>query len=151
MGCPKGTVQSRLARARQRLQVAFQRRGLGISAESLGEWIAGQSLTLTSLTPVLVATTIYSAVLLKIHGLSGASLSPGVADLMAASNRLASSAGKKTTLIGIAFFSLLLGAGAFISLANRSFSFPPAPSSTPNAAPAAAEEDAATGCGCSQQ
>jgi RNA polymerase sigma factor (sigma-70 family) len=154
VGCPKGTVHSRLARARKRLQEALQKRGLGISVPALVDMVADNSPTLTAIAPVLVATTIYSAVLLKIHGLTQASLSPSVLELLHGSKQGTVFAGKSSTVIGIILFSLLLGAGAFYSLTNRSFSSPPAPftssnSPAPSSTPAASSAAPCGGC-CSK-
>jgi RNA polymerase sigma factor (sigma-70 family) len=41
LGCPKGTILSRLARARARLRVRLTRRGLGVSASGLAAFVGG--------------------------------------------------------------------------------------------------------------
>src|SRR6202035_875038 len=45
LGCPKGTILSRLARARAKLRVRFARRGLALSAAALATLIAEPSLS----------------------------------------------------------------------------------------------------------
>jgi len=59
LGCPIGTVKSRLARARERLRIQFERRGLIPPAAGVGALFVGQAAC--AVTPTLAITTIRMA------------------------------------------------------------------------------------------
>jgi RNA polymerase sigma factor (sigma-70 family) len=63
LGCPKGTVLSRLARARDRLRRRLQLRGLAFDAGALATLLAVHARPLIDLSPVLVTTTVHLAIL----------------------------------------------------------------------------------------
>jgi RNA polymerase sigma factor (sigma-70 family) len=60
LGCPLGTVLSRLARARERLRTRLTRRGLALSAAALAAALAGQ--TAVAVPPALAEAAVKSAV-----------------------------------------------------------------------------------------
>ena len=60
LGCPAGTVGSRLARARERLRRRLLRRGLSPSADSLGIMLATKEIS-TSVPTALVGKTVQAA------------------------------------------------------------------------------------------
>jgi RNA polymerase sigma factor (sigma-70 family) len=71
LGCPVGTVLSRLARARQRLRDRLTRRGVTLSAAALAAALAGESAE-AAVPGVLVRTAVRAAALAAAgHGLAG--------------------------------------------------------------------------------
>ncbi|HKB35354.1 MAG TPA: efflux RND transporter periplasmic adaptor subunit [Gemmataceae bacterium] len=79
LGCPLGTVSSRLTRARDRLRVRLARRGLAPSAGVLATALVGDASAASSTT--LVEATRNAAHLLAAGKRGGHALSPRVADL----------------------------------------------------------------------
>jgi RNA polymerase sigma factor (sigma-70 family) len=67
LGCPKGTVLSRLARARERLRARLTRRGLGVSAGALGAVVSKEGRA-----GVLPATLVGETVTIALAAGSGA-------------------------------------------------------------------------------
>src|SRR5205823_5921699 len=61
LGCPLGTVQSRLARARERLRGRLTRRGLALSAAALAAF--AQQASAAAVPPVLLDATVRAAAL----------------------------------------------------------------------------------------
>src|SRR5439155_10512685 len=57
LGCPTGTVLSRLARARQRLRVRLQRRGVGLTVGILSAVLAHEAAASALPSHLLVSTT----------------------------------------------------------------------------------------------
>lgn len=74
LGCPLGTVLSRLARARERLRSRLSRRGLVLSGAALATALGGQA-AWAAVPPILAHTAVQSAA-------GAAALSPGVAALV---------------------------------------------------------------------
>lgn len=60
LGCPRGTVVSRVARARQRLRSRLARRGLALSAGALAAALSSQALT-AAVPPTLLSSTLQAA------------------------------------------------------------------------------------------
>lgn len=81
LGCPKGTVQSRLAHARELLRARLTRRGLTLSA-AVATTMLAQSATTAAVPEALTATTVKSAVLLATGQAAGGVISAKVIALM---------------------------------------------------------------------
>jgi RNA polymerase sigma factor (sigma-70 family) len=65
LGCPKGTVLSRLARARDRLRQRLEMRGLALAAAPFAALLAVHARPLIQISPVLVTATVQLAILGK--------------------------------------------------------------------------------------
>ncbi|MCI0683142.1 MAG: RNA polymerase sigma factor [Gemmataceae bacterium] len=63
LGCPKGTVLSRLARARERLRGRLSLARLGVAVERLGDLLSKNASTVATMSPVLVHGAVCMAVL----------------------------------------------------------------------------------------
>jgi RNA polymerase sigma factor (sigma-70 family) len=77
LGCPKGTVLSRLARARERLRWRLSRRGLALSAGLLGAAASDRAMSAT-----LLDHTVKSALLIGSENMAAAVINARVAALM---------------------------------------------------------------------
>src|SRR5262249_38942178 len=77
LGCSKGTVSTRLARARALLKVRLTNRGLALSAGALAVWLCEQSAAAGTPGP-LVASTCKVAALVAAGKSASATLSPKV-------------------------------------------------------------------------
>jgi RNA polymerase sigma factor (sigma-70 family) len=66
LGCPLGTVQSRVGRARQRLRALLARRGWTPTSAPLVELLGRHVSSLAAMSPVLVNATVHSALLLSL-------------------------------------------------------------------------------------
>src|SRR5262249_19043307 len=97
LGCPRGTVLSRLARARDRLRAALSRRGVEASCGLLGAPLAAPAPP-----PALVADTVQRGLLFG-AGAAGASSTV--------------TARVKGVLPGMLFYRLTIAAGALVFLA----------------------------------
>jgi RNA polymerase sigma factor (sigma-70 family) len=80
LGCPAGTVYTRLARARERLRSQLTRRGLALSAGGLLAALAQQAAAAVP-QPLLTATVEATVSTLATNAATGASVSPRVAAL----------------------------------------------------------------------
>jgi RNA polymerase sigma factor (sigma-70 family) len=136
LGCPLGTVRSRLARARQLLQARLTRRGLVLSAAALVTALSAGH-TRAGVPARLLRPTLKAAL-----QFAGGGPAPGLVSAGAA--RLAED-GLKTLFVGkaraLAALALVLGlfVGGAGLLAGRAFSKPPA-AATPGDAPRPAAE-----------
>jgi len=84
LGCPRGTVDSRLARARERLRDRLARHGVVVGSFALTGLLAEQSARLAEVSPVLVHGTVQAALLWALNGLAGVgATSAALADLLA--------------------------------------------------------------------
>src|SRR5262245_1501396 len=72
LGCPKGTVLSRLARARERLRSRLTLRGLSLSALPLAAFVADRTDALLQMTPALVNGTVHTSVMVLAGNLRNA-------------------------------------------------------------------------------
>jgi RNA polymerase sigma factor (sigma-70 family) len=79
---PIGTVQSRLARGRERLRARLIRRGLAPSAGALAAALAPKSATAAVLPPVLISSTAQAAMRIAAGKTATASVSTSVAGLV---------------------------------------------------------------------
>jgi RNA polymerase sigma factor (sigma-70 family) len=79
LGCPLGTVRSRLARARKLLRARLARRGLTLGAAALGTALAANSAT-----AALPGTLLNSTLKAGLHFAAGGAVGPGVSARTAA-------------------------------------------------------------------
>jgi RNA polymerase sigma factor (sigma-70 family) len=98
LGCPRGTVVSRLAWARERLRVRLARRGVAVSAGLLAWLVAARA---TALPPALVSATLKTVLPVGAVSAEIAGLTEGVLRAMFLS--------KLTTMVGV--LALSLGGG----------------------------------------
>jgi RNA polymerase sigma factor (sigma-70 family) len=124
LGCPKGTVLSRLARARARLRGRLARRGLAVPVTLLGVALAGQPAR--ALPPALVEATARLGLL---------SAAPAAQVLTLAQGALHAMLCAKLKLAAVALLALGLAGSAAGLLAQRG----PAPAAPAPAPPAPAE------------
>jgi RNA polymerase sigma factor (sigma-70 family) len=108
LGCPEGTILSRLSRARDRLRVRLAKRGITISATALAAVVTGK--TAAACVPAALAqTTLQAAMTLATAGIVAAhvlTLTEGVIHAMfAAKVKFAA-----TVLLGV---TLIAGAGSY--------------------------------------
>jgi RNA polymerase sigma factor (sigma-70 family) len=82
LGCPRGTVQSRVGRARQRLRVRLARRGWTPASAPLAELLGRHASSLATVSPVLINTTIHSTLLLSLGKALGEEVPDSVLGLM---------------------------------------------------------------------
>jgi RNA polymerase sigma factor (sigma-70 family) len=104
LGCPKGTVATRLARARQRLQTRLLGRGLALSAAALAVAVADEASA--AVPAALVGATVEAAVLTaagKAATVRAAALAEGVVKAMTLS--------KLSLAVGLLCLAGLLAAG----------------------------------------
>jgi hypothetical protein len=104
LGCPRGTVLSRLARARERLRTRLTRRGVAAPAVALTALGEG---ALASLSAEMASTTIHAV--LGTAGQAAAAVSPRVAALTEGVLRVMFVAKLKSAAVGV--LALLLGIG----------------------------------------
>ncbi len=83
LGCPRGTVQSRVGRARERLRARLTLRGWTPSSTSLIHLLEQHGSSLSAVSPVLVNATVQTAVLTALGKAMGATVSDSVFELMA--------------------------------------------------------------------
>jgi RNA polymerase sigma factor (sigma-70 family) len=107
LGCPKGTVLSRLARARARLRERLVRRGLAVPAALFGVVLA--EATAPAMIPAPLAEVTLAAAPRFAAGLA-APVSPAVAALAKGAVRTMSLA-TRTVVVAAVLVSLALGAG----------------------------------------
>jgi RNA polymerase sigma factor (sigma-70 family) len=133
LGCPKGTVLSRLARARDRLRQRLEMRGVALAAAPFAALLAVHARPLIDLSPVLVTATVQLVILGRFACLA---VGKAVADV----EELAESTlrdlkirewGKKTLVLLV----LLLAVGGGFACGNTVSEFiNPSPGGTPPAA-----------------
>jgi RNA polymerase sigma factor (sigma-70 family) len=82
LGCPRGTVQSRVGRARERLRARLSRRGWMPGGTSLASLVEQHASSLAAVTPVLVNSTVHLALLLSVLKSTAGVVSASVAELM---------------------------------------------------------------------
>jgi RNA polymerase sigma factor (sigma-70 family) len=81
LGCPKGTLLSRLARGRDKLRVRLVRRGVALSAGGLAAALAENVAPAALPVPLLTATIRSAALVAAGKTIAAGALSPGVAAL----------------------------------------------------------------------
>ncbi|HEY7425717.1 MAG TPA: RNA polymerase sigma factor [Gemmataceae bacterium] len=82
LGCPRGTVQSRVGRARERLRVRLARRGWLPASTPLAGLLEQNAAPLLEVSPVLIHSTVYSALLVSMGKTLAGLVSPSVLELM---------------------------------------------------------------------
>jgi RNA polymerase sigma factor (sigma-70 family) len=82
LDCPKGTILSRLSRARERLRDALARRGLSFAAEPLASLLRQHASTLGALSPLLVNGVVQTGALLAVQKAAEGHVAPHIAALM---------------------------------------------------------------------
>jgi RNA polymerase sigma factor (sigma-70 family) len=112
LGCPRGTVQSRVGRARERLRTRLASRGWMPLGTPLVGLLEQHASSLALVTPLLVNTTVHTALLLALGKVGVGTISASVAELM------------KESVLGIRLFRmrylvllallLLLGSSAVV-------------------------------------
>jgi RNA polymerase sigma factor (sigma-70 family) len=81
LGCPKGTILSRLARARERLRARLTKRGITLSTAALAALVTGQTAS-AAVPTALTATTLAAAMILATTGAATGAVSAPVLTLM---------------------------------------------------------------------
>lgn len=104
LGCPRGTVQSRVGRARERLRARLSRRGWIPDGSSLVSLVEEHASSLALVTPVLINSTVHIALLMSVLKATTGVVSASVAELMSE----ASPAKHLFRLRYLAFLALLL-------------------------------------------
>jgi RNA polymerase sigma factor (sigma-70 family) len=113
LGCPKGTVLSRLSRARERLRDRLACRGLLDAAEAVTTTLADKAAPLASVAPVLINATIQAGLLLALKDLVAAG------DLAAGTEAASSTGGRflrPRTAYAVAVVTVLLGVGTGVAV-----------------------------------
>ena len=82
LGCPRGTVQSRVGRARERLRARLSRRGWMPVGTPLVGLVERYASSLAPVTPLLVNSTVHIALLLSVLKTTTGVVSAPVAELM---------------------------------------------------------------------
>ncbi len=82
LGCPRGTIQSRVGRARERLQARLSRRGWMPGSAPLSDLLDKYASPLTKVSPVLVQATVHSALLVSLSKSLAGLVSPTVLELV---------------------------------------------------------------------
>jgi len=116
LGCPEGTVASRLATSRQMLAKRLARHAPGVTATSLAAALAAPTAS-AAVPPLVLSSTIHAAA-------AGATTARIAALTEGVLNAMSSS--KLTVAAALLVSTLLLGAGA-VALAGRAPVVPPAP------------------------
>lgn len=113
LGVPVGTVESRLARARDRLRRGLMARGLALAAAPFAAFLADHAGDLIKVSPVLVYSTMHLVILLKIGALAAAGTA---VELMEEAGRTSAAMfGRKVTATVVAVG--VLGIGIALTLA----------------------------------
>jgi len=82
LGCPRGTVQSRVGRARERLRERLTLRGWTPATTPLTYLLEEHGESLGAVSPVLVYATVQASVLVAVGKALGTAISPSVFELM---------------------------------------------------------------------
>jgi RNA polymerase sigma factor (sigma-70 family) len=112
LGCPRGTVQSRVGRARERLRARLSLRGWTSASTPLTHLLEQHGESLESLSPALIHATVQSAVLLAVGNALGTTVAPSIAELM-----IETASGiplRKLRYLAILALLALLGGGALV-------------------------------------
>jgi RNA polymerase sigma factor (sigma-70 family) len=117
LGCPKGTVLSRLARARERLRRRLSARGLALAAAPFAALLNEHGASLAKVSPVLVHGTVHLVGLIKVGMLAAGELASPAVELM--EEVLEERAPARATLLAAAAIALaLVAAGTGLALSG---------------------------------
>jgi RNA polymerase sigma factor (sigma-70 family) len=111
LGLKQGTVASRLAESRKRLQRTLGQRGIELTAVLAASALAAQSAS--ALPPVLISTTIKAVMATAQGGGTAGLISSHVADLVRSTASTAMLSKAKTVATMLLAFSVLAGVGAW--------------------------------------
>jgi RNA polymerase sigma factor (sigma-70 family) len=114
LGCPPGTVMSRLASARERLRTRFVRRGLGLSAAVAATRLSRNAVS-AAVTARLADSTLRAALLVAHGGVAAGAVSPKVAMLVKA---MVAALWTSKAIKTVAVLLLVLSASAFFGVAD---------------------------------
>ncbi len=134
LGCPKGTVQSRLAWGRERLRTRLRRRGVALSLATSAAWLLPQ--TQAPALPVALADATVQSARLFAAGPSAAGPLPSPAASLAQGVLHAMFLSKLKGILALGLVLVVLGAGAGFWL-NRA----PAAVAAPDEAPPKGKKD----------
>jgi RNA polymerase sigma factor (sigma-70 family) len=114
LGCPKGTVLSRLSRARERLRKRLSGRGVLLAAAPFALMLARNARVLAEVSPALIQGTVGMAALVAVGKVSLTLIPRAVLELTeeAASELVGPTSGFITVAFGV-LFSLGMGAGVY--------------------------------------
>jgi RNA polymerase sigma factor (sigma-70 family) len=127
LGCPLGTIRSRLARGRSRLKRVLERRGVRLSAAALAVALAGSSAT-AAVRPTLLQATAQAALAYAADRPAAALVSARAAALLEGGLQAMQTAKLKTaTAVVLLVGALGLGAGALATHALADPERAPAP------------------------
>ena len=134
LGCPHGTILSRLARARERLRKRLGQRGVALASAPFALVLAHLSQKLMEVSPVLIHSAVQAAVLVPVARL-GAALSGGpAAELADGVLREFARAWRLRVAVGLALLLLLGGsvavAASGLMAGERSSSTSPDPTTS---------------------
>jgi polysaccharide export outer membrane protein len=141
LGCPKGTVLSRLARARDWLRGRLIRRGVALTVLPVAALLAERAEALAKMTPVLVNGTVHFGLLTLAGKLLTEKASTPAIQLMQEMSREMNASRWKPLLAGAAAILLLFGGGGY--LAYRAWAANKLPAALTAPLPDPAKE-----CGC---
>jgi RNA polymerase sigma factor (sigma-70 family) len=126
LGCPKGTILSRLARARERLRGRLSSRGVVLGAAPFALFLARNASNLLEVSPVLVQATVHGSLLVSLGKVAGGSLASTAVALMEDFLHEPSGVRLKVVLAGLALLALVgTGTGAV------AYGWRPAPDAAP--------------------
>jgi RNA polymerase sigma factor (sigma-70 family) len=108
LGCPRGTVQSRISRARERLQARLALRGWRPESPPLTHLLEQYAAPLANVLPVLVHATVHAALLAALGKTLAGLVSPSVVELVNGTVR-ALYLRKLFFLVLLALLTLLIG------------------------------------------
>src|SRR5262245_31771849 len=127
LGCPKGTVLSRLSRARERLRDRLACRGLLDAAEAISTTLTEKAAPLASVAPVLINATVQAGLLLALKDLAagGDGAPPGNEPAVGSSTGTAW--GRSVYAAALVAALLLVGASVAVALSRQARTPPAGP------------------------
>jgi hypothetical protein len=108
LGCPRGTVQSRVGRARERLRALLAQRGWTPTSAPLMELLGRHASSLAAVSPVLINATVHWALLLSLGKTLGGEVPDSVLWLMGGATKEVGRSGRRSWSV-LAVVALLAG------------------------------------------